>query len=1142
MSRKPNVWFIFTFFLLLWMAAAPVRGQDYRGKVQGLVTDATQAVVVGAKVTLANVNTGISAARETGPNGHYLFDFVEPGMYTLAVEQPGFNKFVQENIQVQVRGDVTVNPVLAVGNVAEQVTVTERVSALQFNTSTMDLTVDRKMLTDLPILARNPFTLALLDPAVVNRYWTDRNPFYMWSSSSIDVGGSTSGKNDLLLDGAPLMMTNKGSYAPPMDAVQEFTVQQNSVDAESGNSAGGVLSLSMKSGTNDFHGTAYYFGRNPKLNALSSHVTRTPNKVRNHIWGGTLGNPIRKNKLFTFTAWEQWRTNTPRENLLTLPTELERSGDFSQSYGVTGAVRTIFDPWTTKFDPASGIATRTPFPGNRIPAERIDPTARRFLQDVWQPNNPGDDVTRVNNFKETFVLSTKYWNLSNRTDWNISDKWRVFGRYSQFRNTIGEGHTVESPAIPRWDGGAMYALNLAGDTVYMLSPRMVLNLSGSYGSIHDDYDDPTGKLTDADLASFWPNKWFAPYTKDLSVRYYPNAVVGDATFGHGFWWIEHPKNGSFHAKLGQNLGRHDVKYGFSYRRWFGYVNYPSPMTFNFGPALTADTFVQPNTALRGSSYATFLLGALGSDSQAQYISPHRPSVNGYAGYVQDDFKLTPRITLNLGLRYEYSTGMKDANDVISRYLDLGNPIPEMQANPPTIPAEVTAIAGIPYRWNGAWMFADSDNRSTFQTNKLGFMPRAGLAVRLDDRTALRAGYARFVTPVVMTQPFLTTGLPIYGFTARSSVAPVIEGIPGGRLSDPFPATNPLVLPTGRSLGRYQNLGDSASWNVQDFKTSVSDRLNISLQRQLPYHFAVDATYFLNLGHNLAYTRQMNLMDPQLSYTHKGALDKSVPNPFYQYLTPDKFPGQLRYQKTVTVGSLLKQYPQYGTLGQMLTPRMLNRYHALQLRVQRPFANGFGILWTYNYNRERQSNFFNAIDQYADRFTFLDSNNPRHRMNIAGTYDLPFGKGRPWMSDANAVVNAILGGWSTSWIFSYNSGAFLRFGQLTVTGDPRISNPTRSRYFDTSVFKPAEPYTPRTNPYQYAGVTGPRFGNLDATLSKFFPLRGESLRLEFKMEAYNLSNSFMASNPSMDVYSSLFGRSTGQANRGREMQYSMRLHF
>ena len=410
--------------LVLVVFVASLSAQDYRAKLQGLVGDSTQAVVVGAKATLTNINTGISAVTETESDGHYVFDLVEPGMYDLVLESTGFKTFHQHNISVLVRADVTVDADLTVGNVSDEVVVKEKINNLQFNTSTMDLTVDHEMVTDLPILARNPITLALLDPAVVNRFSTDRNPFYMWSSSSIDVGGPTAGKNDLRLDGAPLMMTNKGSYAPPMDAVQEFTVQQNSVDAEFGNSAGGVFSLSLKSGTNDFHGTAYYFGRNPALNAVADSATHQPNEIRNHIWGGTLGNPLIKNKLFIFTSWEQWRTRTPRENIETVPTALERTGDFSKSLNAAGGLRIIYDPWTTQFGPATATVTRVPFPGNVIPADRIDATAKRIMQDIWQPNNPGDDITGVNNFKETYYFETNYWNFSNRTDWNITDKWR----------------------------------------------------------------------------------------------------------------------------------------------------------------------------------------------------------------------------------------------------------------------------------------------------------------------------------------------------------------------------------------------------------------------------------------------------------------------------------------------------------------------------------------------------------------------------------------------------------------------------------------------------------------------------------------------------------------------------------------------
>ncbi|MBI3280014.1 MAG: carboxypeptidase regulatory-like domain-containing protein, partial [Acidobacteria bacterium] len=287
--------------------------QDYRARIQGVVLDASQAAIVGAKVTARNTQTGVETVQTTGGTGQYLFNFVEPGTYAVSAEMAGFSKAVRENILVQTRGDVTVDFSLKPGAVVETVNVTAEAATVQFNTSTMELTIDRKMLTDLPIMQRNPFTLALLDPAVVNRYWTDRNPFFMWSSSMIDVGGGTSQKNDLLLDGAPLQLGPKGSYSPPMDAVQEFSVQQNSVDAEFGHSAGGIISVAMRSGTNDWHGTLSYFGRNPKLNARTNSVTNTRNLVRNHIWGGTLGNAVIKNKLFMFTSYEGWRKNDPKD-------------------------------------------------------------------------------------------------------------------------------------------------------------------------------------------------------------------------------------------------------------------------------------------------------------------------------------------------------------------------------------------------------------------------------------------------------------------------------------------------------------------------------------------------------------------------------------------------------------------------------------------------------------------------------------------------------------------------------------------------------------------------------------------------------------------------------------------------------------
>ncbi|MCZ2079460.1 MAG: TonB-dependent receptor [Bryobacteraceae bacterium] len=1117
--------------------------QDYRAKVQGVVTDPTTAAVPDAKVTLQNDNTGVASTRTTNTSGQYLFDYVEPGTYTVSVEAAGFARTIQRNVTVQVRGDVTVNLALTVGAVAESITVEAAPVAVQFNTTSRELTIDRKLISELPIIARNPFTLALLDPAVVNDYGQDRYPYFMWSSSQIDVGGSTSGQNDLLLDGVPIQLGKKGSYSPPMDSVQEFTVQQNAVDAEFGHSAGGTMSLSMKSGTNEFHGTAYYFGRNPKLNAVANSVTRRANVSRNHIAGGTLGGPVLRNRLFNFVTYERWKTPQSLSTIQSLPTELERSGDFSRSLTAAGAMRIIYDPWTTQFDAAANRATRLPFAGNVIPSNRIDPTSRRVLQDLWMPNSPPDDPTGLNNFKLGFPRYHRYWNFSDRADWNINDRWRIFGRYSRFLNDYQPVNYGNSPAVPV-NGGIMASRSMAFDSVYSLTQRTILNVRFGYTSLEDDLDTPSTEISEKELESFWPgNPWYKSYTSNLDKLYYPQMIVGGSgglTFGRGAPWLEHPSSYSYHGKVSHAHGIHQLKAGFEGRRAQGIRHTPYPFRFEFSPNQTADTFIAPDTRLRGHPWASFLLGALEGGSRAQYISSLDLRSNFYGGYVQDDIRLTRNITVNLGLRYELETGLRDTENRVSRYLDLTNPIPEMQATPPSIPDSVRSLNNVAYVYNGAWIFTDDNHPNAYKTPKDRFMPRAGIAIRVNDQTAVRIGFARYVIPAEVVNGTLDT-LPTYGFNASTNVEPVLQGVPGAVLSNPFPASNPLIQPLGRTLGRYQNLGDAATWLGPELHTGVNDRINFSLQRQLPAQIVADATFFMNYGRDLGYSKQLNMMDPALSYTYKAELSRSIANPFYQYLTPDKFPGQARNRQNVTVGSLLVPYPQYGTLTHEQVAGRRDRYRALQLRLQRSSASGYTFLWAYNYNRQRTDEFFNSDDQYAERFTLIPSNNPRHRMTLAGTYELPFGRGRRYMGNVHSVVNGIFGGWSLSSIYTYASGPFVRFGQMIVNGDPRIDNPTRERWFDTSVFARAAAFTPRTNPWQYEGVTGPRTWNVDMTLAKFFPIT-ERVRIEFRMESYNVTNSFIPNMPNASVLSSAFGRSSTQGNLGREFQYNARIHF
>jgi hypothetical protein len=592
------------------------------------------------------------------------------------------------------------------------------------------------MLKELPVLARNPFTLALLDPAVVNRYSdvSKRNPFYQLSTTGVDVGGQTSGRNEVQIDGSPIGVGSRGSYSPPMDAVQEFTVQQNSVDAESGFSAGGVLNVGMKAGTNQFHGSLYYFGRNPKLNAVSNAFTRAPNMVRNHVGGGAIGGPIKKNKLFTFFTYERWKNRQPYTKVMTLPTDLERNGDYSQTLTKAGALRTIFDPLTTQT--SGSTVTRQPFAGNTIPAARIDPTSKLFMADIWKPNNPGDDLTGINNYRTGYAWFLNYWNFSNRSDWNITDKWKMFARYSVIRTGLDNNNYGNSPATTSDNGGLMDALNAAVDTVYTVNGHTLVNFRMGVVYSEDEYDSQWAKLGESGLAKYWPNNpWYKPYTGDSPAVYYPNLNIGGATFGKGSWWSYRPRKYSYQGSVSHDKGRHYMKAGMAYRHAYEYSQLPNLAAFHSPP------ISRRRLTTRLIRCCTAVPGPPSCSAPSTTASPltmfrrDTPSRINTACFFQDDFKLNRRVTLNLGLRWEYETAPSERLGRLARELDLTNPIPEFQANPPVMPPQVGMIAGaVKPTYNGAWIYTDDSRPGLYRAPRTSFLPRVGVAIRANDKT------------------------------------------------------------------------------------------------------------------------------------------------------------------------------------------------------------------------------------------------------------------------------------------------------------------------------------------------------------------------------------------------------------------------
>ena len=518
------------------LALAPAAmAQDYRARVQGSVVDTSQAALPGVTVELINEATGTKAMKVTDDQGRYLFDFIEPGTYTVTAELTGFKKGELKTIRVQQRGDVTANLTLQIGGLAETVTVVSEATQVQLNSSNAQMTLERQLIDQVPLSGRNPYNLAMLDPTLnpgVGTTANENRPYHHAFANDYDAGGGTRRANDVLLDGVPLNASYKTAYTPSMDAVEEITISKASADAENGNSLGGIISLNMKSGTNSLKGSAYYFTRDPSMNAIADPTlvitpttdmsTRRGTKLK--MFGGTLGLPIIKNKLFSFTSYEQWDDNRPLTVVRTVPTALERAGDFSQST-LSGRVRTIYNPYTSVRDPATGRVVRTPFAGNVIPSSMLDPVSLKILQEMPMPNLPGN----TDNLQYGVYDKTDYWNFSERVDWNITDSWKIFVRYGQFKANLYQQNPTDASYFPL-AGSNRYGMSTAADSVWVMSNKTTLNIRGSYYNMTDEYYNPSLLIGKEGLESYWPNN---PWYSSLYNSGYVYTPALDVTSGSG---------------------------------------------------------------------------------------------------------------------------------------------------------------------------------------------------------------------------------------------------------------------------------------------------------------------------------------------------------------------------------------------------------------------------------------------------------------------------------------------------------------------------------------------------------------------------------------------------------------------------------
>jgi Carboxypeptidase regulatory-like domain/TonB dependent receptor len=1158
-----------SYLVLITIAlASAVFAQDYRGKVQGLVTDGSGAPIPGAKVVLTNNETNVDATVQSNDEGRYIFNFVEPGNYTVTAEKDGFKKTIQQKLVVQIQGNLTADLKLSVGEVTASVTVEDSPASVQFNSSGSNLTLDNTTIDQMPVRGRNPYNIITLDPAInggENNNGENR-PYHHAYANEVDSGGQTFRANEVQLNGVALTSSYKVAYTPSVDAVKEVTFSRSIVDSEQGFSSGGTIALNMKSGGSKFNGAGYYFKRDPRFNAFGDPTIFPRISGANEknfrgtdlsILGGNVGGPIFKKKLFFFTSYEKWNDSRPITVRLNVPTAAERQGDFSQS-GLA-----IYNPFTS----TSNASTRTQFTGNIIPQSLWDPVGVKLLALIPLPNAPGQQL----NWQGSKNEITKYWNLSTRVDWNISEKLKTFFSYGQFKASPKESNPTDKALFPL-NGSNRFGLNLSADAVYILNANTVLNVRGGYFRLTDEFANSDTLLGASGLTNLWGSNTFysSLYTSDQI--YYPAIDVrdnGGSTYrfgrpGREFW--QHPEGYNGSVKINTSLQDHSIKYGGEYRVNKGKAARFEPLNFTFRSELTAirQTVSGTENLQTGSAWASFLIGALQNSSSGRRVPVQEVVGKGYALYIQDDWKFNNDLTLNLGIRWEYEPGPVDAQNRLSQRLDLTSPIPEVGATPPpAFDPRVTTILGNLRQgptYNGAWIFANKDNRNAWSRKPTDFLPRIGVAYRIDDKTSLRAGWARYIQPSARIRDSLGDFVDAYtGFsTVTSTLNPTFTTTPANNfitlLSNPFPtsgvAFNPIQQPTGQTLGRYTGLGNAVNFDEFDQSPPINDKFTAVFQREIWNKMVFSVDYFFNYGTRLPQTIDLN--SPNVNYLYaapRADYNFTVTNPFRNYLTPSVFPGALRNLTAVAATQLLRPYPMYQAINQTNTDLRKSKIHSLKIQIQQPAYKGLIFTVAYAINDEKTKEAFDDLSLYIGQYSWIPTDAARHRITNVITWDIPIGKGKALLSDAPKAVDYILGGWRLSNTSRYYTGRLLRFGfgtKLNVSGNPVLANPTNDRWFDTSVFTVVDESVQlqrRTNPWTFKGLVGPSTFQTDATLTKSFKIR-ENVKLEGRLEVYNVLNNINWENPNVTLGNANFGKVNAKrgAYVGREVQYGLRLTF
>jgi Carboxypeptidase regulatory-like domain/TonB dependent receptor len=1108
--------------------ASAASAQEARGTVTGTIRDASGSVIPGATVTVTNVAMGTTVAIVTNEVGFFQVPYLVPGIYQVSAELSGFKKAVRE-VEVRIADRLEVDLALDMGQTLETVTVTADTPLLETTNASLGNVVDSRRISQLPTPHGDPYSLIGLAAGVTytGSARLDR-PFEPTHIVGYSMDGTRGNRSDLTIDGVPSTATaNAGeviaSYVPPADIVQEFKVQTATFDAASGNTEGGVTNLVIKSGTNALRGTAY-FAKTPKslfANDFFANANNIPLPDFDYNrYGGMAGGPIvlpgynGRGRTFFMYGFEGIHESRPRNNgTPTVPTEKMRTGDFSELLAL-GSQYQIYNPFTRRPAP-NGRVQQDPFAGNIIPQHLINPVARAALEYFGLPRTAGNADGTGNFQNPSLPEDIKYANNTIRVDHNLTDKQRMYGRVSWYDRNSNYNNYFGNLSTGEWF--KFISRQVAVDHVYVLTPSTVMNLRYGYNwFVRGTDSNPANHNFDLTSLGF-PASYNASIPD--GIRRFPRFDITGYQ-GTGIGGEERPnETHSFIATVNKTAGAHAFRTGMEFRQYretseffannqTGQFNFDS--TWTRGP-LDNSTFA-PNQL--GQSFASFLLGLPSSGSVTRAASYDEKSQN-WGFYIQDDWRLNGRLTMNLGLRYEYETPLSEVDNRSVRGFDAA----AVQAIEAAARARyaLNPVAEVPvsaFNVRGGLTFAGVDGQPNglYETPKSNLMPRIGLTYKLTDETVLRTGYGMYYGFLGQRRGDVVQS----GFSANTNLIPSFDnGLTFvATLSNPYP--NGISEPLGSSLGIATFLGQGITYFDPNPKSPRTQRWQVGIQRELPARWTAEISYVGNYGSQLQTSRNLNATPNQyLSTSLTRDLDRiayltgNVPNPFFGLLPSTSVSG-LQGQ-TIQRERLLRPYPQFDSVNTSSNEGE-SWYHALQVNLQRRFTNGYTIATSYTYSRfTEKTEFLNAGD--PEPWKGLSSVDVPHRLTVNGIWELPFGRGRRFGADANGAVSAFISGWQVAGIYTYQSGFPLGWGNVLFTGnlddiDLPAGERTVARWFNTDagfnkVSTQQLASNIRTFPLRLDNVRSDTVNTVDLSLIKNTTVAGKTV--EFRFEALNALN-------------------------------------